>query len=90
MSKKHTTLCSAVITRHKSLSSAMSAIDIASNHDVTTVGQPTGQTLNTFSIVDTTEKVIDLDIVDNTLLPSKRNTDNRLTMDDPGEAKASP
>ena len=33
---------------------------------------------------------MELDIVDNTLLASQRNTDNRLTMDDPGEAKASP
>ena len=49
-------------------SATMSAIDVTSNHDVTTVGQPTDQTPNTFSIVDTTEKVIDIDIVDNTLL----------------------
>ena len=68
----------------------MSAIDVTLNHDVTTVRQPTGQTPDKFSIVDTTEKVVDLDIVDSTLLPSQRNTDNRLTMDDPGEAKASP
>ena len=43
-----------------------------------------------FSIIDMTEKVVDLDIVDSTLLLSQRNTDNRLTTDDPGEAKASP
>ena len=90
MSKKHTMLCSGAITGNKSLSSTTSAIDIASNHDVTTVGQPTGQTPNMFSIVDITEKVLDLDIVDNTLLLSQRNTDNRPTMDNPGEVKASP
>ena len=90
MSKKHTLLCSVAITQHKLLSGAMSAMDVASNHDVTTVGQPTGQTPNTFIVVDTTEKVVDLDIVDSTLLPSQRNTDNRPTTDDPGEAKASP
>ena len=83
-------LCSVAITGHKSLSSAMSAIDVALNHNVATVGKPTGQTADTFSIVDMTEKVINLDIVDSTLLPSQRNTDNRPTMDDPGEAKASP
>ena len=65
-------------------------IDVASNHNVTTVGQPTGQTPDTFSIVDTAEKVVDLDIVDSTLLPSQQNTDNRPTTDDPGEVKASP
>ena len=90
MSKKSTTLCSVVIAECKSPSSAMSAIDVALNHDVIPVGQPTGQTPNTFSIIDTTEKVMELDIVDNTLLVSQRNTDNRLTMDDQGEAKASP
>ena len=83
MLKKHTTLHSTAITGCKSLSSTMSAIDVALNHDVTTVGQPTGQTPDTFSIVDTTEKVVDLDIVDNTLLPSQRNTDHRPTTDDP-------
>ena len=83
-------LCSAVITGHKSPSGATSTIDIALNHDATTVGKPTEQTPNTFSIIDTTEKVIDLAIVDNTLLPSQRNTDNRPTMDNAGEVKASP
>ena len=90
MLKKHTTLCSAVMTEFKSLSGTMSTIDVASNHSVTTVGQPTGKTPDTFSIVDMTEKVVDLDIVDSTLLPSQRNTDNRPTTDNPGEAKASP
>ena len=83
-------LCSAVITGHKSPSGATSTIDIALNHDATTVGKPTEQTPNTFSTIDTTEKVVDLDIVDSTLLPSQRNTNNRLTTDDPGEVKASP
>ena len=51
----------------------MSVIGIISNHNVTAVGQPTDQTHNTFSIVDITEKVVDLDIVNNTLLPGQRN-----------------
>ena len=90
MSKKCTTLHSVAITGCKSLSGTTSAIDATSNHDVTTVGQPTGQTPDMFSIIDMTEKVIDLDIIDSTLLLSQRNTDNRLTTDNPGEAKASP
>ena len=90
MSKKCTILRSAVITGCKSPSNTMSAIDITSNHNVTTVGQPTGQTPDMFSIIDMTEKVVDLDIVDNTLLPSQRNTNNRPTTDDPGEVKAPP
>ena len=90
MSKKHTTLHSAAITGRKSPGGATSAIDVTSNHDVTTVGQPTGQTPNMFSIVDMTEKVVDLNIVDNTLLLSQRNTDNRPTTNDLGETRASP
>ena len=90
MSKKCTTLRSVAIAECKSLSSAMSAIDVALNHNVTPVGFPTGQTPDMFSIIDMTEKVMELDIVDNTLLVSQRNTDNRPTMDDPGEPKASP
>ena len=78
MSNKHTTLRSAAITGYKSLS----AIDVILHHNVTTVGQPTDQTPNTFSIVDTTEKVVDPDIVDSSLLPSQRNTDKRPTTDD--------
>ena len=88
--KKHTILCSTAITGCKSQSAAMSAIDVTLNHDVITVGQPTDQNPDTFSIMDMTEKVIDLDIVNNTLLPGQRNTINRPTMNDPGEAKASP
>ena len=83
-------LRSAAITGRKSLSSTMSTIDVALNHDITTVGQPTGQTSDTFSIIDMTENVIDLDIVDSTLLSSQRNTDNRPTTDNLGEEKASP
>ena len=68
MSKKRTTLHLAAITECKSPSSATSAIDIASNHDAPTVGQPTEQTPDTFSIVDTTERVIELEVVNNVLL----------------------
>ena len=67
----------------------MSAIDVASNHDAPTVGQPTGQTPDMFSIMDMTERVVELEVVDNVLLTHQRNTDKELTMDDPEEAKAS-
>ena len=83
-------LHSVAIAECKSPSGATSAIDVASNHDVTPVGKPTGQTPDMFSIIDTTEKVMELDIIDNTLLASQRNTDNRPTTDDPGEPKTSP
>ena len=79
-----------MIAERKSLSGTMSAIDVASNHDAPTVRQPTEQTPDTFSIVDTTERVVELEVVNNVLLPHQRNTDKELTTDDPGEAKASP
>ena len=90
MSKKRTTLCSTAVAECKSLSGDTSAIDIASNHDAPTVGKPTEQTPDTFSIVDTTERVIELEVVNNVLLPHQRNTDKEPITDDPGETKASP
>ena len=90
MSKKHTTLRSTAIAEHKLPSGATSAVDIASNHNAPTVGKPTEQTPDMFSIIDTTEKVIELDVVNNVLLPHQRNTDKEPTMDGSGEAKASP
>ena len=93
MSKKHTTLRSTAIAERKSLSSApsgtTSAVDVASNHNAPTVGKPTEQTPDTFSILDTTEKVAELEVVNNVLLPHQRNTDKELTTDGLGEAKAS-
>ena len=68
----------------------MSAINITLHHNVPVVGQPTEQTPNTFSIMDVTEKVMDSEIVDSTLLLSQRNTDVRPETDNPGEVKASP
>ena len=56
MSKKHTTLRSAVITGHKLPSTTLSAIDIILYHNVTAVGQAPDQTPDMFSIMDMTEK----------------------------------
>ena len=90
MSKKRTTLRSTAIAERKSPSGATSAVDIASNHDAPTVGKPTEQTPDTFSIVDATERVVELEVVNNALLSRQRNTDKEPTTDNPGEAKASP
>ena len=90
MSKKRTTLRSTAIAERKSPSGNTSAVDVASNHNAPTVGKPTEQTPNMFSIVDTTERVVELEVVNNELLPRQRNTDKELTMDSSGEAKASP
>ena len=88
MSKKRTTLRSTAIAERKSPSGNTSAV--VSNHDAPTVGKPTEQTPDTFSIVDTTERVVELEVVNNELLPHQRNTDKEPTTDGSGEAKASP
>ena len=90
MSKKHTTLHSTAMAERKSLSGDISTVDVASNHDAPTVGKPTEQTPDTFSIEDATENVVELEVVNNVLLPCQRNTDKELTMDGSGEVKASP
>ena len=90
MSKKRTTLRSTAIAERKSPSGATSAVDVALNHDAPTVGKPTEQTPDTFSIVDVTERVVELEVVNNVLLPHQRNTDKEPTTDGSGEAKASP
>ena len=90
MSKKRTMLCLMAIAERKSPSGDTSAVDVASNHNAPTVGKPTEQTPDTFSIVDTTERVVELEVVNNELLPCQRNTDKELTTDSSGEAKASP
>ena len=90
MSKKRTTLRSTAIAERKLLSGDTSTIDVASNHNGPTVGKLTEQTPDTFKIVDTTERVIELEIVNNELLPRQRNTDKELTTDGSRKAKASP
>ena len=90
MSKKCTTLRSTAIAERKSPSGDTSAVDVASNHNAPMVGKPTEQTPDMFRIVDTTERVVELEVVNNELLPRQRNTDKEPTMDGSGEAKASP
>ena len=90
MSKKRTMLRSTASAECKSPSGNTRAIDVASNHDAPTVGKPTKQTPNMFSIIDTTERVVELEVVNNVLLPCQKNTDKEPTTDDPGEAKPSP
>ena len=88
--RKKYNLCSSTIAGRKLLNTTMSAINITLHHNVPVVGQPPEQTPNTFSIMDVTEKVMDSEIVDSTLLLSQRNTDVRPETDNPGEVKASP
>ena len=66
----------------------MGVTTITSNLDVPTVGQPTKNTLDTYSLVDTTEKTVDVHMVDESLLTSQRIIDSRLTSIDPWDAVA--
>ena len=81
-------LRSMAIAERKSPSGDTSAVDVALNHNAPTVGKPTEQTPDMFSIVDTTERVVELEVVNNKLLPRQRNTDKEPTMDGSGKAKA--
>ena len=54
---------SMAIAECKSPSGATSTVDSALNHNAPTVGKPTEQTPDTFSIVDTTERVVELEVV---------------------------
>ena len=81
MSKKRTTLRSTAVAERNSPSGDTSAVDVALNHNAPTAGKPTEQTPDTFSIVDTTERVVELEVVNNELLPRQRNTDKEPTTD---------
>ena len=45
--------------------------NVTSHHNVPTVGQPTENTPDTYSLVDTTEKVVEEQVVDKSLLTSQ-------------------
>ena len=51
--------------------------NVTSNHDVPTVGQPTENTPDTYHLVNTTEKVVEMQVVDESLPTSQRIIDSR-------------
>ena len=56
---------------------------VTSNHDVATVGQPSEETPNAYSLVDTTEKAVQVQVVDDSLPVSQRIIDSRPASVDP-------
>ena len=58
-------------------------INVTSHRNVPAVGQPTENTPDTYSLVDTTEKVVEEQVVDESLLTSQRIIDSRLGSIDP-------
>ena len=74
---KHITLHSRTpeIQRLHSLETGVA--NIKANHNVTTMGQPTENTPNMYSLVDTTEKVVEEQGVDESLPTSQRILNSR-------------
>ena len=64
----------------------MGVTHVTSNHDVTTVGQPTENTPDTYSLVETTEKVVEEQVVDESLPTSQRIIDLRPASVNPWDA----
>ena len=85
---KHTNLCLRTAKIHRLHSPTPGATNVTSHHNVPTVGQPTENTPDMYSLVDTTGKVVDEEVVDKTLLVSQRNIDSRPTSDDLRDAIA--
>ena len=75
---KHTTLHSRTAKIHSSHSLEIGVTNVTSNHNVPTVGKPTDNTPDIYSLVDTTEKVVEEQVVDESLLTSQRIIDSRL------------
>ena len=80
---KYTNLCSRTAEIHRLHSLEMGVTNITSHHDVPVVGQPTENTPDTYSLVETTEKVVEEQVVDESLLTSQRIIDSRLASVDP-------
>ena len=87
---KHTMLHLKTAEICRSHSPTMGMTNVTLHHDVTTVGQPTENTPDMYSLLDTTEKVVVEQIVNDTLLASKRNIDLRLTSVNLRDANAPP
>ena len=66
----------------------MDMTNVTSNHDIPTVGQPTKNTPDTYSLVDTTEKVVEAQVIDKSLRTSQRIIDSRLASVNPWDADA--
>ena len=81
-------LCSqtAEICRLHSLEMGVTTVTL--NHNVLMVGQPTENTPDNYSLVDTTEKVVEAQVVDKSLPMSQRIVDSRPTSVNPQDANA--
>ena len=64
----------------------MGMTTITSNLNVPTVGQPTEDTPDAYSLVDTTEKAVKVQVVDKSLPTSQINIDSRLDSVNPWDA----
>ena len=74
---KCTNLHSRTAEIYRSHSPEMGVINVTSHHNVPTVGKPTENILDTYSLVDTIEKVVEEQVVGESLLTSQRIIDNK-------------
>ena len=66
----------------------MDVTTITLNHKVPMVGQPTTESPDAYSLVNTTDKAVDIQVVYKYLPMSQRIVDSRLTSIDPRDANA--
>ena len=85
---KCTILCSRTAKIHRLHSPEMDVTTVTLHHDVLTVGQPTAESPDAYSLVNTTEKAVEIKEVDESLPISQRNIDSRLMSINPRDAIA--
>ena len=85
---KRTMLHSRTAKIRRSHSPEMGVTTVTSNHDVPTVEQSTDDAPDNYSLVNTTEKAVEVRVVGESLSMSQRNIDSRLTSVDPKDATA--
>ena len=83
---KHTTLHSQTAEICRSHSPEMGVITVTLNYDVPAIGKPTAESPDMYSLVNTTEKAVDIQVVDENLPMSQRIIDSRPTSIDPRDA----
>ena len=66
----------------------MGVTTVTSNHDVPTVEQSTDDAPDNYSLVNTTEKAVEVRVVDENLPTSQKNIDSRRTSVNPKDATA--
>ena len=73
---------------HRSHSPETGVTTVTSNHDVPTVGKPTNDSPDAYSLVNTAQKAVEHQLVDESIPTSQRNIDFQPTSVDSRDAVA--